>query len=164
MRNSEAPRCTEDICMSGKWIRIRRTDDPLFIPNKRFAMISIDIFGCQPLPCYEGYLAILTIVERITSFVLFIPVKTKSGSTIWNVLSQGWFSIFGKPKQDGQNGQAERLNRYLKELSEVLFRETQAKNWQSWAPWLPYNANMVRGLNEEPYSFWCLDKFFSKWF
>lgn len=65
-------------------------------PANRFEHLNIDLVG--PLPVVDGYMHLLTIIDRNTRFFTAIPIKSKSTKATWTALLSGWIQFFGLPK------------------------------------------------------------------
>lgn len=65
-------------------------------PSNRFEHLHIDLVG--PLPIVDGYLHLLTIIDRSSRFFTAIPIKNKSTKSTWSALLTGWVQYFGLPK------------------------------------------------------------------
>ena len=66
-------------------------------PLNRFEHLHLDLVG--PLPITEdGYLHMLTIIDRYSRFVQVIPIRSKTAEETWSAFQRGWIQIFGLPK------------------------------------------------------------------
>ena len=68
----------------------------LFSMKQPFAMISIDIVGPMPVDS-NGNRYIVSIIDRFTRFVRFVPVQSIRTIDILHALEE-WTSIFGSPR------------------------------------------------------------------
>ena len=87
-----------DTCKIAKGLTERSEMKTLPIPQERFQMISVDLFWGGALPGWRGYKQVLAIIERVSNFVMLIPLKTKSAITIGQAIKDRWIAIFGAPK------------------------------------------------------------------
>ena len=71
----------------------------LQLPKKHLETISVDLFGQVVLPRWEGYTGILTIIERVANFVIFIPFKKKSAEVLLRELRDKRCNVLGMRKQ-----------------------------------------------------------------
>ena len=63
------------------------------VPSRRFDHINIDLVG--PLPPYQGYTYLFTIVDRFTRWPEAIPLSATSASTCAPALVSHWISRLG---------------------------------------------------------------------
>ena len=57
------------------------------------------MFGEGALSNQRGYNTVLTVQERLSSFVKLYPLKTKKWSEISKVLTDKWMAIFRRPQE-----------------------------------------------------------------
>jgi hypothetical protein len=70
---------------------------PIPIPKRRFTHVHMDLVG--PLPASEdGYLYILTMVDRITLWLEAVPLKNISASVCMETFLSSWVARFGVPE------------------------------------------------------------------
>ena len=65
------------------------------VPTRRFSHIHIDLVG--PLPPSEGYIHLLTIIDRTTRWPEAIPMVNTSAKRCARALISNWISRFGAP-------------------------------------------------------------------
>ena len=65
-------------------------------PESRFRHVHMDIVG--PLPEYEGYRYLLTIVDRFSRWPEAIPLRNIESSTVCRAFYDGWIARFGTPE------------------------------------------------------------------
>lgn len=65
------------------------------VPNDRFHHVHLDIVG--PLPPSQGYVYILSCMDRFTRWPEAIPLKDQSAQTIAEAFTAGWIARFGIP-------------------------------------------------------------------
>ena len=86
-----------DLCKRNKPILPSITKSPIYVPKLPFEMIQLDIFGQGALKPRQGYVAVLTVVDRLTGFIKLVPIKDKTTKTIVEALNKNWFTTFGFP-------------------------------------------------------------------
>ena len=66
-------------CTISKKLTFKTTQKPFNWPSEKFELVSIDYYGAgaRQLKKYKGYVAILSIVERLTGFGMFLPVNSR---------------------------------------------------------------------------------------
>jgi len=153
----------------------------LDLPDRKFGTISIDIWGYGALEEDRGYKAILTVIDRLTNYVQFLPIKSREMSEMITILSRGWITRFGFPDkihadnelnnswQDAycdyfnirksftgfyapfQNGQVERVHRFLGDQFRML--EEKQSEWTDYVGYIAakYNTGWCSGVNEAPH-------------
>lgn len=163
----------------GRLVTVPRTQ--LEIPHRKFGTISIDIWGYGALPQDREYLAVLTVIDRLTNYVQFLPIRSRDMEETLSVLSRGWFSKYGFPDNihadnefnNGwieqycdyfnvsrsftafyapfQNGQVERVHRFLGEQIAMLGNDQV--NWSDYIDYIAakYNAGWCASCNEAPH-------------
>lgn len=88
------------------------------MPANRFEHLHIDNVG--PLPIVDGYMYLLTIIDRHTRFLQAIPVKSKSAEVTWQALMRGWFQFFGLPKLITTDRGKNFTSKYIKNLANMF--------------------------------------------
>ena len=70
---------------------------PLPIPHEKFESITMDLITDLPLTKH-GHDAVLTVVDRLTKLVRFVPTrKDASAAVIAGLMRQHWFRAYGLP-------------------------------------------------------------------
>ena len=138
----------------------------LRMPDQKFQMIIVDIFGEGALKVIRHKKLVLVVVDRVSNFTQCFPISSKRGSEIWRTLEERWCTSFGKPKViaadrgifgtemekklEGQGirtliaasydhrqvGVVERINGYLDEQFKVC-KLDEEKSARDWTAWLP---------------------------
>jgi hypothetical protein len=90
---------------------------PLPVPSQKFECISLDLITDLP-PTKHGHDAVLTIVDRLTKFVRFIPTTKDAGADdVALLVRQQWFRTFGLPRSIV----SDRDRRFLSHFWRALF-------------------------------------------
>ena len=90
---------------------------PLPVPTHKFECISLDLITDLP-PTKHGHDAVLTIVDRLTKFVRFIPTTKGTGAgPIASLVRKEWFRTFGLPRSIV----SDRDKRFLSKFWRALF-------------------------------------------
>ncbi len=75
----------------------RASVQPIPIPRRRFSHIHVDLVG--PLPASEdGYLYVMTMVDRTTRWLEAVPLKNISASGCVEAFLSSWVARFGVPE------------------------------------------------------------------
>ncbi len=75
----------------------RASVQPIPIPRRRFSHVHVDLVG--PLPASEdGYLYIMTMVDRTTRWLEAVPLKNISASGCVEAFLSSWVARFGVPE------------------------------------------------------------------
>jgi transposase InsO family protein len=75
----------------------RASVQPIPIPTRRFSHVHVDLVG--PLPASEdGYLYILTMVDRTTRWLEAVALKNMSASLCVETFLSTWVARFGVPE------------------------------------------------------------------
>jgi len=153
----------------------------LDVPDRKFGTISIDVWGYGALDEDRQHKALITVIDRLTNYVQFLPIKSREMEEMMKVLARGWFSKFGFPDAihadneynnawleayceyfkvsrsftgfyaPFQNGQVERVHRFLGDQMRML--EEQKANWIDYIDYIAakYNAGWCSSVNEAPH-------------
>ncbi|CAH8493835.1 unnamed protein product [Dicrocoelium dendriticum] len=65
------------------------------LPDARFKHVHLDIVG--PLPPSNGFVYLLTCVDRYTRWPLAVPLRDASTETVARTFIENWISVFGTP-------------------------------------------------------------------
>ena len=78
------------------------------LPAEKFDLVSIDYYGAgaQQLKKYKGYVAILSMVERLTGLGMFIPVKSRKVQEAIDIVKENYCGVFGFPKHIHSDNEA----------------------------------------------------------
>ncbi|CAB0015814.1 unnamed protein product [Nesidiocoris tenuis] len=83
-------------CQSSKIHRHEKSPlVPFLKPNARFACIHIDVVG--PLPNSNGFVYLLTCIDRFTKWIEALPMTDQMAATVATTFFNGWVSRFGTP-------------------------------------------------------------------
>ncbi len=98
MRADIASSCRD--CVACKRAKVtkqpRASVQPIPIPRRRFSPIHVDLVG--PLPASEdGYVYIMTMVDRTTRWLEAVPLKNISASGCVEAFLSSWVARFGVP-------------------------------------------------------------------
>ena len=141
---------------------VRHVHSPLMrrpLPDDCFLSLHLDLVG--PLPESEGYIYLLTIIDRYSRWLEAVPLSSATATDCAQALLRHWVSRFGVPQDDQgsqftsvlwsdlmaalgvkalrttsyhpqSNGMVERVHRVLKER--LMSRSPQASDWVSNLP------------------------------
>ena len=97
MRAEVLRRCRE--CPSCATSKItRHIHSPLVhrpVPSDRFSSLHLDLVG--PLPPSEGYVYLMTVMDRTTRWLEAVPLEDMTASTCAAALVRHWIARFGVP-------------------------------------------------------------------
>jgi hypothetical protein len=99
MRTDIASWCRDCVpCQHAKVTKQPRASvQPIPIPNRRFSHVHVDLVG--PFPASEdGYLYMLTMVDRTTRWLEAVPLKNMSASLCEETFLSSWVAHFGVPE------------------------------------------------------------------
>jgi len=152
----------------------------LEVNRRKFAAISVDLWGFAALPVVGRWRGVLSIIDSLTNFVQFIPLEDRRMETVVKALARGWIAIFVVPESihaddefcgslkeafcnyyriketftgfysPSQNGQVERVHGFLGEQVRMLGKEA---DWPEYVSFIAgkYNAGWCAAVNESPY-------------
>ena len=153
----------------------------LEIPDRKFGTICVDVWGYGALSENNGYKGVLTVIDRLTNYVQFLPIKSREMEEMMKVLARGWIARFGFPDkvhadnefdnawQDAfceyygvkksftgfyapfQNGQVERVHRFLGDQIRMI--EGEKDGWSEYLEYIAakYNSGWCSAVNESPH-------------
>jgi len=153
----------------------------LELPDRKFGAICVDVWGYGALVVDNDYKAVLTVIDRLTNYVQFLPIKSREMEEMMKVLARGWIARFGFPDkvhadnefdnawQDAfceyygikksftgfyaafQNGQVERVHRFLGDQIRML--EGEQGKWSEYLEYIAakYNSGWCSAVNESPH-------------
>ena len=87
------------------------------VPDTRFSSLHVDLVG--PLPSSEGFLYLLTILDRSTRWLEAIPLADMTAATCAKALLRHWISRFGVP-MDITTDQGQFMSSLWTELNSLL--------------------------------------------
>ena len=111
-----------------------------------FDQLGIDHFGfgAMSLPTDRGHKGVLTVVDAVSGYTRFIPVKTKSSKETLRVLKAYWFTYFGVPTQLRSDNARE----LLQSVMGSYFKENNVDNTSTGV-----DCSHQNGLAERPHRF-----------
>jgi len=147
----------------------------------KFRMISVDFWGFGALPKVDDYQGVLSIVDRVSNLTRFLPMKGKTAKEAFKTILMEWITIYGFPEsihadnefsnelQDlwtdyfginstftafyapFQNGQVERIHRFLAE--HIRLSDKHITEWPGMIKIIAakYNAGWCSSINESPF-------------
>ncbi len=87
-----------ELCQKYKVAKTRGPLRPTPVPLQVFEEISVDVIGPVP-PSAKGSKYILCIQDRLSRYLLFIPMRNTDAETTARKVLTEWFCIFGLPKR-----------------------------------------------------------------
>ena len=109
-------------CVACQAAKVSRHNKPVpsqFIaPDSRFEHVHIDIVG--PLPVYEGYQYLLTMVDRYSRWPEAIPMRNITARTVAHAFYTNWAARYGAPKRVTTDQGAQFEARLFRELLDFI--------------------------------------------
>jgi hypothetical protein len=87
-------------------------------PSGRFAHVNIDLVG--PMALSNGFMYVLTAVDRFTRWPIAIPIPDKAATTVARAFWSGWVANFGMPTDVLSDRGKEFTNQLWRDLSNLL--------------------------------------------
>ena len=104
------------LCIRAKQRRFRLPMGYLKVPERKFDIIHLDYYGGKALPVCSGFRNILSIVDRVSGWTKFVPMKTRESRELISVLLKEWFAIYGLPREVHGDNESAFISRLLVEF------------------------------------------------
>ena len=83
-------------CQRAKVIRAGQTPPSMIgMPKSRFSTLHMDLVG--PLPPYDGYTHLLTVIDRFSRYMIAVPVRSIKTNAVLYAFMLHWVMHFGLP-------------------------------------------------------------------
>ena len=83
-------------CQRAKVIRTGQTPLSMIgMPKSRFSTLHMDLVG--PLPPYDGYTHLLTIIDRFSRYLVAVPLRSTKTNAVLYAFMVHWIMHFGLP-------------------------------------------------------------------
>jgi len=114
------------VCQANKVTRHIKPPILQFPTGSRFDTVHIDIVG--PLPVCQGYMYMLTMVDRCTRWPEAFPLRTITAQMVAKLFIENWIARFGVPKRvitdQGKQFESQLFAEILKKLGTQRLRTT----------------------------------------
>lgn len=155
-----------EICKQVKTFPLKFKQTQLPMLRRKFDCVKIDTFRENALSKIRGFSSVLVLMDRLTNFVILVPLRQKSWAEISKALLERSIMYLGPPRillgnnafdcashRHTGNGSVERFNRYLKEQLLATNLETRIKNWVEVLPRIAarYNAGHMTSIKTSPF-------------